>query len=210
MARKTKAEAEGTRLRILDAAELTFFEHGVAQTTLQQIAETAGVTRGAIYFHFKDKVELFKALYERARLPQEDIVQRAVADGHPDPLGLIEQVALDCLKIITTDTRQQRIATILLLRCEYVGEMANALNRQRDADQVMRKNLIGIFTMAHKNKSLSDAWTPAIAAKTFEAMMRGLWADWLRFGNSFDLMAEGSQCIVALFRSFRSKQPSKG
>jgi AcrR family transcriptional regulator len=206
MARKTKAEAAETRLKILDAAELMFFEHGVAQTSLEQIAEAAGVTRGAIYWHFANKVDLFKALHERVRLPQEDIVEQAAVDGHPDPLGLIEQVALDCLKIIAADVRQQRVSTILLLRCEYVGEMAGALERQRDADAVMRKNLLRIFTMARENNSLAETWTPAIAAKAFEAMMRGLWADWLRFGQSFDLVTVGSQCITELFQAFRTKQ----
>lgn len=204
MARKTKAEAAETRLKILDVAEILFFERGVSQTSLEQIAEAAGVTRGAIYWHFSNKVDLFRALHERVRLPQENIVERAAVEGHPDPLGLLEQVALDCLKIITTDARQQRVSTILLLRCEYVGEMAYALKRQQDADAVMRENLLRIFTMARNNNSLSGAWTPAIAAKVFESMMRGLWADWLRFGQSFDLLTIGSQCITELFRSFRA------
>lgn len=208
MARKTKAEAAETRLKILDAAERMFFEHGVTQTSLEQIAEAAGVTRGAIYWHFSNKVDLFRALHERVRLPQEDIVEQAAVDGHPDPLGLIEQVALDCLKIITTDMQRQRVSTILLLRCEYVGEMADALKRQQDADAVMRKNLLRIFTMARENNSLASAWTPAIAAKAFESMMQGLWADWLRFGRGFDLLTIGSQCITELFQALRARQPN--
>jgi len=204
MARKTKAEAAETRLKILDAAELLFFERGVAQTSLEQVAEAAGVTRGAIYWHFSNKVDLFRALHERVRLPQEQIVERAAVEGHPDPLGLIEQVALDCLKIVTSDLRQQRVFTILLLRCEYVGEMAEALKRQQDADEVMRNNLLRIFTMARENNSLSSAWTPVIAARAFESMMRGLWADWLRFGRGFDLLTIGSQCIRAMFQAFRT------
>lgn len=205
MARRTKAEAAETRLKILDAAELMFFEHGVAQTSLEQIAEAAGVTRGAIYWHFSNKVDLFRALHERVRLPQEDIVEQAAVEGHPDPLGLIEQVALDCLKIIATDVQRQRVSTILLLRCEYVGEMADALKRQQDADVVMRKNLLRIFTMARENNSLASAWTPAIAAKAFESMMQGLWADWLRFGQGFDLVTIGSQCVTELFQALRAK-----
>jgi len=204
MARKTKAEAEETRERILDAAEQLFFAHGVMQTSLEQVAEEAGVTRGAIYWHFSDKVALFKALHERVRLPQEDMVERAAADGHPDPLGLLEQIALDCTKTITTDPRLMRVYAILLVRCEYVGEMAEALKRQQDADAVMRANLVRIFTMADENGSLSPNWTPEVSARVFESMIMGLWADWLRYGQRFDLMKVGSQCIAELFVSFRS------
>jgi AcrR family transcriptional regulator len=58
--RRTKAEAGATREAILDSAETVFLEHGVNRSTLNQIAEHAGVTRGAIYFHFKDKIELYQ------------------------------------------------------------------------------------------------------------------------------------------------------
>ena len=204
MARKTKAEAEETREKILDAAEQLFFAHGVMQTSLEQVAEEACVTRGAIYWHFSDKVALFKALHERVRLPQEEMVERAAADGHPDPLGLLEQIALDSTKTITTDSRLMHVYAILLVRCEYVGEMAEALKRQQDADAVMRANLVRIFTMADENGSLSPNWTPEVSARVFESMIMGLWADWLRYGQGFDLMKIGSQCIAELFVSFRA------
>lgn len=205
MARKTKAEAEATRGKILDAAELLFFEHGVARTSLEQIADEAGVTRGAIYWHFANKVELFRALHERVRLPQEDLVAEAAADGHPDPLGLIERISTDCLKTIVADVPMRRVYAILLFRCEYVGEMAEALQRQQDADAAMRANLLRIFTMASENGTLSARWTPATATAVFSSMMRGLWADWLRYGQGFDLSKVGSSCIAELFESFRAR-----
>lgn len=206
MARRTKAEAEQTREKILDAAEQLFFIRGVMQTSLEEIAEEAGVTRGAIYWHFSDKVALFKALHERVRLPQEDMVNRAAAEGHPDPLGFLEQISLDCIKMITTDARLMRVYAILLVRCEYVGEMADALKRQQDADAALRDSFIRIFTMARENGSLSPKWTPLVAARTFESMIRGLWTDWLRYGQDFDLMELGSQCVSELFASFRAGQ----
>lgn len=205
MARKTKAEAKATREKILDAAESLFFENGVTRTSLEQIADKAGLTRGAIYWHFANKVDLFRALHERVRLPQEDLVEQAVADGHPNPLGLIEQISLDCLKTMAADERMQRVYAILLFRCEYVGEMAEALKRQQDADTIMRNNLLRIFTMAGKNGTLSANWAPDISAKVFESMIRGLWADWLRYGQNFDVVDVGSKCIAELFEAFRRK-----
>jgi TetR/AcrR family acrAB operon transcriptional repressor len=71
VARRTKEEALATRNRLLDAAELLFQAQGVSQTTLQQIAQQAGATRGAIYWHFKDKADLFNAMMERVILPLE-------------------------------------------------------------------------------------------------------------------------------------------
>lgn len=203
MARKTKAEAELTRQKILDAAERMFFTHGVMKTSLEEVAADAGVTRGAIYWHFADKGALFKELHERVRLPQEDMVRQVVAEGHPDPLGFIEHIALDCITAITTDARLTRVYAILLVRCEYVGEMAAALERQHAANLAMRDNLIRIFTMACENGSLKPTWTPATAARVFETMISGLWADWLRYGQDFDLAVVGANCITELFAAFR-------
>ena len=60
--RRTKSEAEQTRNSILDAALTLFDEQGYTQTTLSSVARKAGVTRGAIYWHFENKDEILVAL----------------------------------------------------------------------------------------------------------------------------------------------------
>lgn len=64
MARKTKQEAQETRQHILDVALRLFSQQGVSSTSLGEIAKAAGVTRGAIYWHFKDKSDLFSEIWE--------------------------------------------------------------------------------------------------------------------------------------------------
>ncbi len=64
--RRTRLEAEQTRRQILDAAEECFREKGIMRTTLQVIAERAGCTRGAIYWHFTEKHDLLREVIERA------------------------------------------------------------------------------------------------------------------------------------------------
>ena len=65
MVRRTKEDALATRSSLLDAAELLFQAQGVSRTSLADIAREAGTTRGAIYWHFKDKADLFNAMMER-------------------------------------------------------------------------------------------------------------------------------------------------
>src|SRR5205085_152133 len=64
MARRTRKEALETRDRIIDAAEHVFQRKGVAHASLAEVAARAKVTRGAVYWHFKDKSELFDAMME--------------------------------------------------------------------------------------------------------------------------------------------------
>lgn len=69
MVRRTKEEALETRNKLLDSAEYLLQSQGVSHTTLQGIALHAGATRDAVYWHFKDKAELFDAMMERVTLP---------------------------------------------------------------------------------------------------------------------------------------------
>jgi AcrR family transcriptional regulator len=63
--RLTKAEqTEATRRALLDAARALFASKGFADTPTEEIVARAGVTRGALYHHFKDKIALFRAVVE--------------------------------------------------------------------------------------------------------------------------------------------------
>ena len=111
MARRTKEEALATRHRLLDAAEILFQSQGVSRTSLQQIAEQAGATRGAIYWHFKDKADLFNAMMERVRLPLE-AAARFVDHPAQDPLDVIENGMVGALRQVTTDPQVRRVFEI--------------------------------------------------------------------------------------------------
>jgi len=62
--KKTKEEALKTRKQIIDKAVKLFINNGFSNTTLDQIAQQTGFTRGAIYWHFKDKLDIVKELIE--------------------------------------------------------------------------------------------------------------------------------------------------
>ncbi|MES1807572.1 TetR family transcriptional regulator, partial [Escherichia coli] len=76
MARKTKQEAQETRQHILDVALRLFSQQGVSSTSLGEIAKAAGVTRGAIYWHFKDKSDLFSEIWELSESNIGELVNR--------------------------------------------------------------------------------------------------------------------------------------
>jgi TetR/AcrR family acrAB operon transcriptional repressor len=64
MARRTKEEAQQTRCNIMSLALDLFCQQGLARTSLTDIAKATDLTRGAIYWHFKNKEELFVTLWE--------------------------------------------------------------------------------------------------------------------------------------------------
>lgn len=74
MARRTAAEAEATRQKILMAANDVFWQEGVGNAALETVARAAGVTRGAVYWHFKDKDALLRALFDELPIPLQQAI----------------------------------------------------------------------------------------------------------------------------------------
>ncbi|MGO4450347.1 TetR family transcriptional regulator [Phyllobacterium sp. TAF24] len=203
--RRTKAEAGETRESILDSAEAVFLDHGVNQSTLNQIAAHAGVTRGAIYFHFKDKIELYQEVVERVRLPQDDLLTKAFHCEVGNPLDIALDAGIFCLENFAGDPRKQRVFTIITQRCEYVGEMAQVLERLRTLNEEVHQMLLRLTTLAKKRGMLSSEWRPEIAARSLQSAMSGLLSEWMRLNKSFDLVAAGTMTLTAIVDSFRKK-----
>src|SRR3982750_2323882 len=117
MVRRTKAEAAVTREQLLDAAERVFRERGVPMTSLGEVAAAAGVTRGAVYWHFRDKADLIGALCERATLPLEPIFEKACALSTEDPMASLRACAIASLTHLARDARTQAVFQLVHQHC---------------------------------------------------------------------------------------------
>ncbi len=103
MARKTKAEAEQTRQKIIAAARSVFHSEGVSRTSLEKIAQVAGVTRGAVYWHFANKASLFFAMREEAKMALNRAETHLDALDAADPLAAIECSLLEFFAVLKND-----------------------------------------------------------------------------------------------------------
>lgn len=87
----TKAEqSDATRRALIDAARKLFAENGFAETGTEAVVQAAGVTRGALYHHFRDKTALFQAVYEDLEVQLVGRVEEAVS-GLTDPLKVLRR-----------------------------------------------------------------------------------------------------------------------
>lgn len=179
MARRNKAEAEQTRLQIIDAARRVFHAHGVSRSTLDQIAREAGVTRGAVYWHFVDKQDLFFAMREQATLPLVDQVDEDLLDETEDPLEGIRAAMLRILMILEGDTAIREVFQIIIFRCEYVDEFAPVLERINASCANLVAKLEGAYRRAGERGLLQAGLDPALLARDSVAFLTGTIDRWL-------------------------------
>ena len=130
MARRTKEEAQATRDHLLDTAELVFLQRGVSRTSLNELAAAAGVSRGAIYWHFQDKADLFNAMMERVTLPLEEAIGRTADPCTADPLAEVRRNLVDALRLTATNPQVCRVFEIATHKVEYVDELSGVREEQ--------------------------------------------------------------------------------
>lgn len=135
MARKTKEEAQQTRATLMEVALGLFCEKGLASTSLSDIAKAAGVTRGAIYWHFKNKVELFNSLWEEVCQPLSAQLAASEDENEPDPLGKLYGFLAGVLRNVHHDNLHRQLFTIVF-RQERISDEQQCMQQHMEAESM--------------------------------------------------------------------------
>ncbi len=188
MARKTKEEALATRCQLLDAAQSVFCDKGVSHTSLHEVASAAGLTRGAVYWHFENKADLLAALWERASLPIDATLEEIEQKYATDPLKRIFEKTLTIIRRIATEEQARALMSIILLKCEYVLETeAVRLHLIEAREQCLAKSAAE-FQAALDAGQLPPTIDPHTAALGMFAIFDGSCFHWLMAPERFDLV----------------------
>ncbi len=198
VARRTKEESERTRTKLLDAAERLFLKHGVAETSLDDIAKAAHLTRGAVYWHFTDKGDIFRAMHERVKLPLDALFEDAASAK--DPAAALRNACIVALTRLQTDKRVRNVYTILTMKCGgAVGSCSSHTERMRKMRAEIDRRLKTVFTRMKKDGALAKRVSPQIAATALHAMLTGLYQDYLRNPSAIDMKKAAPQFVDAFF-----------
>jgi TetR/AcrR family acrAB operon transcriptional repressor len=197
MVRRTKQEALATRNSLLDSAELLFQAQGVSRTSLQEIAQAAGATRGAIYWHFKDKADLFNAMMERVTLPLEEALQRSSDADITDPLEEMRKAMLHALHKTVTDAQTRRVFEVATHKVEYVDELSEVRARHLRVRNECQAEMEHALRSAAQRAGKKLPIPAAAAACGLHAMIDGLIQNWLLDPEAFDLQVTGKRVFDA-------------
>ena len=196
MVRRTKEDALATRQRLLDAAEILFLAKGVSHTSLQDIARQAGTTRGAVYWHFKDKADLFNARVDRVTFPLEASLEFLAHDEQATPLAHVCSGIRQALLRIVTDPQTRRVFEVATLKVEYIDELqAVRLRHLRVRNSFLEQIEHGLSASALDQTKVLRV-PAATAALGLHALLDGLIQNWLLDNAAFDLVEVGQQVMT--------------
>ena len=183
----TQGERSDSARRVLDAALELFAEHGFEGTSLQQIADRLGVTKAAVYYHFRSKDDLLAALVE----PAFDELHGLLSEAEGLPRGTARQK--QALQAFVAYLLRHRATASWLSRDAAVMTRPSVWERARDTE----RRLDELLTVGDADP-LARFWTGAIARSVSGAVLSSPGADeaWLR--------AEITELGAHLFAGYRA------
>lgn len=160
-----------SRRKILQAAQAVFLRHGFSGTSMDSLAEVAGVSKQTVYAHFGSKETLFIEMVESATGGAADELKTRVEDPVPDqPLEVfLLAFATEQLSIVLTP-ELMRLRRLVIGEADRFPELGRALFEKGPGRSINR--LTGAFRH-YRDSGALVASDPGVAASYFNWLLMG-------------------------------------
>ena len=196
MVRKTKEDAELTRQRIINAAREVFLVRGVSKSTLEHIATQAEVTRGAVYWHFKNKTDIFHAIRDQVFLPLIDRMDDTLnIESSDDALTQIEKSLCDTVQELNENIEMRQTYEIMMIKCEYVDEFATVLQQILGNCSSITQKIQLAYERAQSQNILVGSHSPHALALDTHLFFSGLLHMWVKDADGTRFRFQAIQLI---------------
>ena len=165
--------------------------------------KAAGVTRGAIYWHFKNKSDLFNEIWELSDASISDLEIEYRAKFPNDPLSVIREILVYVLEATVTEERRRLMMEIIYHKCEFVGEMTVVQQAQRQLSLASYERIEQTLKECIAAKLLPANLLTRRAAVLMRSYLSGLMENWLFAPDSFDLHAEARDYVAILLEMYQ-------
>jgi TetR/AcrR family acrAB operon transcriptional repressor len=176
--RRTKEEAAATRRQVMEAALRMFSQNGYAATTLDDIAREAGVTRGAIYWHFSNKADLYNTLVAEVFARVNPTMEQAMQDGGSVLEGL-RRLFVGTLAYLEEDEVFRLVNEMILFKTAVTPEMEPGMQKKMHATRAMVDTIAGMVQSGIQAGEIRADVDARDAALSLLGCQNGLAALWL-------------------------------
>lgn len=174
--RRSRQDALDTRARIIDAASRVFFAQGLTGASLEDIAHEAGVSRGAVYGHFKNKEAVFQAVFDHADLPLDPfMVATCDETSGGDPLAHLHRQLRERLHDALHRKSARRFYSIAQMKCEATEQMSGFHERLTLAAMRAEAAIAGVLASAQRCGQLPVWLDTTQAAGCIHALLSGFY-----------------------------------
>jgi len=184
--RRTKEEAAVTRANLLKTALSVFSAKGYAAATLDDVAKAAKVTRGAIYWHFKSKADLYNTLIQELSARGTTVVQQALAEGGT-LLEMLRRIFIRQCALIEDDKEARAVMELALFKTGLDPELQAGRRKQIDEGNALIAGIADAMRAGVMQGLLRNDMEPADMARAFIAFENGAIQQWLASPKSFSL-----------------------
>ena len=169
--KKTKEEAEKTKQAVIEAAVKIFNQKGYASTRLMDIADEAGITRGAIYWHFSSKPELFGFLVNMAMDKFTEVVVDSLhSDGQI--LDRVTKIFVTIQDIKKEIKNRFQFIDEILYKAEVPIELLPVVESLRRRIDRIQQLLHDEFDKAQRIGELSNQYAPENLTRVVMMLLR--------------------------------------
>lgn len=202
--RRTKEEAAVTRATVLKAALSVFSAKGYAAATLDDVAAAAKVTRGAIYWHFNGKADLYNTLIEEMSARGASVVQQAVAEGGT-LIDILRRVFISQCALIEDDKEARAVMELALFKTGLDPELQAGRKKQIESGNALIAGIADAMKMGISQGVLRDDLDPTDMARAFLAFENGAIQQWLASPKSFSLKKSAESFSEILIKGLQKK-----
>lgn len=165
MSSHKSASQELTKEMIVQQARTLFVEKGFHDVSMRSIAKQVGCTHGALYYHFKNKVELFGAIVEVDFSALNNLLQDTV-QGAEENFKKLKNVFLCFIEFgLNNQSQYEFMFVARYAEVDSLSQEAAFLSYQKFAESVQ--------TLSTKKLEIKDVWSAFLALHGFVAHHRG-------------------------------------
>lgn len=209
MARRCKEDAEQTRKGLLMAALDLFCEKGYSRTTFDEIAKKINLTKGAVYWHFRNKADLLTDLIKEMVFRMHDVSDadriEFLMEGKCIDIRSLDELKeffLQEAKLIESNEAYRKFLFFAIFQMEWSEPLFNKLQSTiRDINDFPLMQIKQTLTFAQKSGEIAAGVDIDLAASAMFCLWKGIVSTYIGkvykidivkvVNDSFDLMAIG-------------------